>query len=95
MIEFTWELIKIPVAVLVTDTMMWLNWALTDGTINSYEWKILLNRVIKFGTAGVMLVLAGLSWEQAAAFSGLGVFADSWIKSLTPPKTSDSNMTTL
>lgn len=95
MINITLEILKIPLAVLVTDTMMWLNWALIDGTINSYEWKILLNRMIKFCTAGIMLFVAGLSWEQAAALSGLGVFADSWIKSLVPEKKEPSNITTL
>jgi hypothetical protein len=81
----TWELVKIPLAVLGTDTIMWLKWALTDWRIDSWEWKILADRLLLFGTAGFLMVSAGIGWDVAASMAGLGVFADAWIKTLVKP----------
>lgn len=77
-----WELIRVPATVLVTDTVMWLNWAWKNRTISSYEWSILVDRLIKFGSAGVLIVMLGQSWEVAGAAAGLLTFGDAWIKSL-------------
>jgi hypothetical protein len=83
--QITWEMAKVPLAVFGTDILMWLNWAFAnDLSISKYEWRILLDRVMKFGTAGVLLVMLGMGWDKAAALAGLGVFGDAWIKSLKP-----------
>lgn len=86
MFELTWALVKVPMAVLLTDTLMWFKWSITDGSIDSYEWKILVDRLLMFGSAGVLLVFAGMSWESAASIAGLSVFADAWLKTLVKPK---------
>ena len=82
-----WTMLKLPLTVLVTDTLLWFKWAVNDGTISSYEWKILLNRLITFGTAGVLLVALGVSWDVASASAGLGIVGEAWIKTLIPDKT--------
>lgn len=82
----TWEILKVPLAVLGTDTIMWLKWALTDWRIDSWEWRILADRLLLFGTAGFLLVSTGVDWNVAASMAGLGVFADAWIKTLTKPE---------
>jgi hypothetical protein len=96
--DFTlvWEIVRIPLFVFATDVVMWFNWALkNDLTIDSYEWRILLDRIVKFGTAGVLLAVAGVDWNMAAAMSGLGVFSESWIKSLVKPSEPKTGITTL
>lgn len=84
------EVLKVPGTVLVTDFLMWFKWAMAnDLKISTYELKILADRLILFGVAGILLVVVGMDWTTASGLAGLGVFADAWVKTLKKeePKT--------
>lgn len=68
-------------AVIVTDTALWVNWALeNDNKFSSYEIKILGKRIILYGGATMSMVAFGVPQEIAIAAAGLGPMAEFLMK---------------
>lgn len=83
------ELLTVIVVPVVRSVSGWLHKSLEDNKINRYEWKKLVQTVVRVGTMGVIgwfgLSMAGV--DNAALAAGIGsFFADKLFDSLKENK---------